>query len=1007
MSQEFDEKTVEPVSHNRKSDYPYFIYRCKGNKHEMEDKSACVLVDMPDNRKLTQQNLKTIMNEVREKYHSSDEKRSEEDKSGSTLVCAIATQRQVLLANVGDSSAFLLTRKPAQSSWWRGKTLWHCRRINDHHDRKNAGEITRITQIAENSNIALKSVLPQDSSYVNCIENGKIIAGLSPTRSFESGQIRKCKVISDEPEMYLEDIAPGNDAILVLTSDCIDIYGLTVEKVEEKIAEFSNRYFKEGGANKDEVRNFTYELGRHVHGTWKKYCDDPWTRGVEYIDDTTMVTVALSGIPRGQCVVPVVCDGHSGSKTAERLVRDVGMVARNHLEQQSQLAGPQVGELNNGSANDEKNDSKGGAPPVADSQGDVIPAKDIFLDFSVLPPDDQAEAILKEVQAIVDAHPDNPTLRVGLTYSANLEQTTEIQAAREQRAKLEGAEERKEHAIQFRTNEMLRIGGAGQAIIMNRIYWKLQEPQWQRLKKHFEILPITTIPKGQRSKSVTVGQLNTQALADLAYIKSFAASGNAVLLWKNQDTREDGNYAIGGGVSKGYKVKTSPETLQHIKDELVKLKDREYILQLRIERMRGGGSAISSKGVQLQKSGLSALSVDSGDDNYEDKEEEKALESHVQLGQQGKIGFNKLDEYMQNKQGVTADPFFSNKHNGFQELKRICMQESKLGVVGYAFKCFYQYRVTETDKEIIKEMLEKLFKEQLCNLENVDVADMKRVMRLLREIGTILYENSDAPITRLIDEIVTVNKDKISWGMINNNSKLLKLISNRNYLDGGTALKDVAESYDDFLCNQQGLAQPRTYIVEEYYEKREIEGRIELLKGYPAPASWVLCDPSPAGGLGNCIQNACDKYEIWLRNASDDRMQVGFFNPHGQVGLNKARALAIQAVGKKEPAEIHTLLRKFYNNDVEFSNTSTTFFSAKARHNNHSFISFLLNELKEESSALAALNQAHDDGAPKLALNKDRDYTTSDAKNERKDAFEFLKNVGLDNVDTTCCFSRG
>lgn len=136
----------------------------------------------------------------------------------------------------------------------------------------------------------------------------------------------------------------------------------------------------------------------------------------------------------------------------------------------------------------------------------------------------QADAILAKAKSLLEAGFPG----VGITYSANEDQTIALEAAYA--------------AGTYSAN----IRGANQAQVMNLMETKLGSDQWSELQLKLRIAPITTIPTRAATNPKTIIQ------EDLSRIEAYLKDGWAILGWQNQSTVSDTAhpYAVGGGVMK-------------------------------------------------------------------------------------------------------------------------------------------------------------------------------------------------------------------------------------------------------------------------------------------------------------------------------------------------------------------------------------------------------------------------------------------------------------------------
>lgn len=154
----------------------------------------------------------------------------------------------------------------------------------------------------------------------------------------------------------------------------------------------------------------------------------------------------------------------------------------------------------------------------------------IEVHFSKKPDDAKRQAVYI-LDHIRQLRLEEPELIVGLTYSANENQTIRIRET-------------------YQKDEWnTQTNGSNQATVIAAIE-NLLATDYQDLQSAFRILPITTIPTQEKHQS----QSGRAALLteDLEAIRQFSAKPNHVVLaWQNQlknDRSQFNKYAIGGGV---------------------------------------------------------------------------------------------------------------------------------------------------------------------------------------------------------------------------------------------------------------------------------------------------------------------------------------------------------------------------------------------------------------------------------------------------------------------------
>ena len=172
----------------------------------------------------------------------------------------------------------------------------------------------------------------------------------------------------------------------------------------------------------------------------------------------------------------------------------------------------------------------------------------------------QARQILAEVQRLAVA---NPNIKVGITYSANHNQTNVIRQAYGDR-------------WENRDPRLTGIEGDNQAKVIKNLETLLQVVQYQHLQKNFRILPITTMTND--GSSFDTDWINR----DLQYIDDFNKQGNIVLGWQNQDTQKNlaRPFAIGGGADSriSLNAKLTDADKQQIQDQLLRMQNGQDLL---------------------------------------------------------------------------------------------------------------------------------------------------------------------------------------------------------------------------------------------------------------------------------------------------------------------------------------------------------------------------------------------------------------------------------------------
>jgi hypothetical protein len=191
------------------------------------------------------------------------------------------------------------------------------------------------------------------------------------------------------------------------------------------------------------------------------------------------------------------------------------------------------------------------------TEGGFIPFR---MDYSTkekkpdeLTNENQADKILEQVRKLKNQGYE----KVGITYSANREQADKIRGAYSEGKWKVG------------------IKGSNQAEVMALVEKKLGEPGNSDLRSVFQVLPLTTIDKGQpdKGKGLDAGCFNE----DKKFIDNFIGKkGSVVLGWQNQDSNDktDSKFAIGGGrADKTKNNKMSKDQSKTIQEYLQTLRD--------------------------------------------------------------------------------------------------------------------------------------------------------------------------------------------------------------------------------------------------------------------------------------------------------------------------------------------------------------------------------------------------------------------------------------------------
>lgn len=137
---------------------------------------------------------------------------------------------------------------------------------------------------------------------------------------------------------------------------------------------------------------------------------------------------------------------------------------------------------------------------------------------------DQAIKILEEV----NRQHINGAKTVGITYSANQEQTADILKTYKSGGWKTG------------------VGGSNQASVISEIEKLLATPKYQHLQGVYKTVPITTMKYAGGITPLKADDASVQQSLNAA--SQFMAGGGVLLGWQNQSTQQ-GHLAIGGGVA--------------------------------------------------------------------------------------------------------------------------------------------------------------------------------------------------------------------------------------------------------------------------------------------------------------------------------------------------------------------------------------------------------------------------------------------------------------------------
>lgn len=145
--------------------------------------------------------------------------------------------------------------------------------------------------------------------------------------------------------------------------------------------------------------------------------------------------------------------------------------------------------------------------------------------------------------------------------------------------------------------------------------------------------------------------------------------------------------------------------------------------------------------------------------------------------------------------------------------------------------------------------------------------------------------------------------------------------------------------------------------------------------------------------LYSVLTTAQVKYHKWISDNANSSGKVSFFNPHGRQGLQRAIVL-VGNCKNKNFQEMMNEINNFFNDNLTRGDQKLP---GKARARNHSFISFLLNELKSEPHVINKINENLSLGTS-LTLDKTIDYTSAKAEKVRHEAFKVFKSMPQSDI---------
>lgn len=170
--------------------------------------------------------------------------------------------------------------------------------------------------------------------------------------------------------------------------------------------------------------------------------------------------------------------------------------------------------------------------------GSLVPFE---LTFQGRSAEDQARLILAEARHRIAAG----AFGVGITYSANLDQTVRIRQ------------------IYAAGGWHTATGGANQAAVMTALEL-LEEAEFADLQHRLRIVPLTTMSYGALPAGTTMDDV---VVADLAAVRQLIDEGWTVLGWINEVGGEQ--FAVGGGIAKQYHVDNPDRALSPAQSAII------------------------------------------------------------------------------------------------------------------------------------------------------------------------------------------------------------------------------------------------------------------------------------------------------------------------------------------------------------------------------------------------------------------------------------------------------
>lgn len=169
-------------------------------------------------------------------------------------------------------------------------------------------------------------------------------------------------------------------------------------------------------------------------------------------------------------------------------------------------------------------------------------------------------------------------------------------------------------------------------------------------------------------------------------------------------------------------------------------------------------------------------------------------------------------------------------------------------------------------------------------------------------------------------------------------------------------------------------------------------------KKRPMIEPMVLTPEKASDRLVNHFNKAVKQYSSHILYQSPIVQSLGLFNVHGQSGIDRAVTLLEKARNQDDFFNVLKVLHDYFSN--ELTSESGESYISKSRTNNHSFISFLLNELKQDQELIHYINQLNLSNQ-QLKLDEKIDYTSSKAKSERVSLLSYFESIKIKQPELT------